>query len=200
MSITDKEMTTASVIARQTARKWRLTDFQDIQSELYLWLTVKASKGVLQRYRTEQYGEQKLYTALQRHATSYAIKETETITGQKLMPFNNKGEHYAYTTENITNALPYLWDYTQMQLNNTVENPTTGEALHYAYHENIIEDIMVSIKIALTQLNYSDQLILEFKYRDGKTYKQVGDMLTIKEDAARMRIKRLILKIQKLIG
>lgn len=200
MKITDKELNIATTVARQTARKWRLTDFEDIQAELYLWLTVRASKGNLERYETAGHYESKLYSFMTQHATRYAIKETELKTGQKLMPYNDKGEQYSYTVENITNALPYLWDYQNMQLNNTVENPTTGEALHYVDHENIIEDIMVSIKIALTQLNYSDQLILEFKYRDGKTYKQVGEMLTIKEDAARMRIKRLILKLQKLIG
>lgn len=200
MNITDKELNTATVIARQTARKWRLTDFEDIQAELYEWLVVKASKGILERYRGEQYGEQKLYTALNRYATKYAIKETETITGQKLMPYNDKGEQYTYSIENITNALPYLWDYEHMKLNDSVENPITGEALHYGNNDNIIEDIMVSIKIALSQLNYSEQLLLEFKYRDGKTYRQIGEMLHIKEDASRMRIKRLIEKLQKTIG
>lgn len=200
MKITDKELNTATVIARQTARKWRLTDFEDIQAELYEWLVVKASKGILERYRGEQYGEQKLYTALNRYATKYAIKETETITGQKLMPFNDKGEQYTYSVENITNALPYLWDYEHMRLNHSEQNPITGETLNTSNSDNIIEDIMVSIKIALTQLNYSDQLLLEFKYRDGKTYREVGDIIGVKEDAARMRIKRLITKLQKTIG
>lgn len=200
MVITDKELNLATIVARQVSRKWRLTRFDDMQAELYHWLTVKASKGVLERYRGEQYGEQKLYTGLKRYAIQYAIKETETLTGQKLSSFNDKGEMYSYTINNINKALPYLWDYETITSSNVVENPQTGKTEGYHEADNQLEDIMLSLKIAVEQLNYAEQILLEYKYREDKTYKQIGDIIGVKEDAARMRIKRLIIKIQKLIG
>ena len=180
MIITDKERNTATVIARQVSRKWRLTDFEDMQAELYTWLVIKASKGVLERYRTEQYGEQKLYTGLKRYAIKYAIKETEKITGQKLMPYNENGEHYTYTIENIKNALPFLWDYEQITDTHIKENPQTGQALKQYQPETKVADIMFSIKIAIEKLNYSEQILLQYKYREDKTFKQIAELLDIK--------------------
>ena len=200
MIITDKELNIATIIARQTARKWRLTNFQDVQGELYKWLTIKASKGVLERYRREEYGEQKLFIGLKRYATQYAIKETETITGQKLSAYNDKGEQYSYTTTHLSNALRFLWDYEHATTHNVKENPITGQTDGYQEANNPVEDIMVSLKIALQKLNYAEQILLEYRFREDKTYKQIGELLDIKEDAVRQRINRLITKIQRIIG
>lgn len=85
--ITDKELQLAGAVARRTATSWRLTDFNDIQGELYLWLTIKASNGTLDRYRLlGKKGYNSLALGMKRHALKYAIKQTETITGSKLPP------------------------------------------------------------------------------------------------------------------
>lgn len=178
-------MNIARTIAIQTSRKWRLTEYEDVLSELYLWLTIKASKGVLERYRHEQYGMQKLYVGMKRYATQYAIKEYELKTGDKLMPFNDKGEQYAYTIEQLNAALYVLWDFQDV-----IMTENNGK----------LQDIMLSLKLAFDKLNYAEQIILQYKYREGLTYKEIGQQLDCKEDAARMRIKRLVNRLQKNIG
>lgn len=193
----ENEMKAVKTTANRHAYKWRAVNKEDLQQHLYLFLTRKYD--TLTRWRTEQYGEAKLYVSLNREANNYCVKEQAEANGEKTLS-TNKTTQNTYTYKQIETALKYLWEYNTNITNQTTTHPNYDNMIVETTETQKVIDIMLDIKHAITQLNYSEQILLEYRYKEQKSFPQIAQLLNIKEDAARMRIKRLTNKIQNIIG
>jgi RNA polymerase sigma factor (sigma-70 family) len=193
----EDEMKAVKTVANKHAYKWKAVNKEDLQQHLYLFLTRKYD--TLERWRTEEYGEAKMYLSLNREANNYCVKEQAEANGEKTLS-TNKITKNTYTFNQIAKALDYLWEYPTSILSSTTTHPTDDNIIIHNSETQKLLDIMLDIKKAITQLNPSDQIIIEYRYKENKTFKQIAELLNIKEDAARMRINRLINKLQNLIG
>lgn len=193
----ENEMKAVKTVANKHSYKWRAVNKEDLQQHLYLFLTRKYD--TLTRWRTEQYGEAKLYVSLNREANNYCVKEQAEANGEKTLS-TNKTTQNTYTFKQIETALKYLWEYNTNITNQTTTHPNYDNMIVETTETHKVIDIMLDIKHAITQLNYSEQILLEYRYKEQKTFPQIAELLNIKEDAARMRIKRLTNKLQNIIG
>ena len=187
MIITPEELKAAKEVAKQISYKWKAIETEDLNAQLNEWLVKKAWTGKLQQWRENgTHGRNSLYFSMKSYANKYCLKQQEKQTLQEIKPFDNNGNiiKYQYTKQQIKQALPYLWDYDKIISNNQSE----------------LTDLYIQLKQAYNQLNYSQQIIIEYKYREGKTYNEIGEILNKTENATRMYISRLITKLNKLIG
>lgn len=196
MKITDRELQLAKQIANKQSRSWVNVEREDLEAYLYLWLVEKHK--TVERYRYEEGGEGKLYVSLNRAATKYAAKEQSHYNGASVS--KQQQTKYAYTFNTVDKALEYLWNYEHVILSTVEEHPKYGYTTTTINTDNDIQTLMIDIKTAFSKLNPAEQILLEYRFREDKTYNQIGELLDITDNAARMRINRLINKLQRIIG
>jgi DNA-directed RNA polymerase specialized sigma24 family protein len=179
--VEEEEITLARKVARNIGRKWRTVETEDVEQHLMLWLleNVKA----LERWRKEP-GDGKLYVSLRREAGKFCAKE-----GAERLHTDNLYENNIYTKQSVSKLLPFIWEGSAQMLGNSLGNG--GEAIA----------IMSDISSAYYGLPQEAQQILAWKYRDGKTFSDIGSKLGASEEAARKRVGRLIDRlVQDLAG
>jgi RNA polymerase sigma factor (sigma-70 family) len=194
---TDNEMKAVKTVANKHSYKWRAVNKEDLQQHLYLFLTRKYD--TLERWRTEEYGEAKLFVSLNREANNYCVKEQAEANGEKTLSTNLTTKN-TYTFKQIETALNYLWEYESSIMSSTTTHPDNDNIIVGHSETQKLLDIMLDIKTAITRLNPAEQIIIEYRHKEHKTFKQIAELLNITEDAARMRLKRLTNKIQNTIG
>lgn len=194
---TNNEMKAVKTVANKHAYKWQAVNKEDLQQHLYLFLTRKYD--TLERWRTEEYGEAKMYVSLNREANLYCVKEQATTNGEKTLSTNLSTKN-TYTFKQIEAALNYLWEYETSLLSSTTTHPENDNIIITNSETQKLLDIMLDIKTAINKLNPSEQILLEYRHKEHKTFKEIAQLLNINEDAARMRLKRLTNKIQNTIG
>ncbi len=192
---TETELKAVKTVSNKHAYKWRAVLKEDLQQHLYLFMTRKYN--TIQRWRTEEYGEAKLYVSLNREANDYCVKEQAAANNEKTL-VNNKQTQNTYTFKQIETALKHLHEY--QPLLSTYTHPQYDNVIVETTDTQKVLDIMLDIKNALTQLNPAEQILIEYRYKEQKTFPEIAKLLSIKEDAARMRLKRLTNKIQNIIG
>lgn len=167
------------------ASKWSLVDAEELEAQLNYWLVRKYD--TVQRYRTETGGEGKLYVALNREAAHHSQIETETITGERMVDKENRINQYSYTTEQLFTAFEAFYTWREIIIENI-----DGE--------DKLQTLMLDMEIAYSKLNPAEQILLEYKFKNGLTYALIGEQLTISKQAARQKIVRLVEHVRKLIG
>jgi len=196
IQLTDRELQLAKQIAYKQSNRWSAADREDLTAQLYLWLVEKHT--TVERYRNEEGGEGKLYVSLNRAAAKYAAKEQTHHNGASVN--TQQKEKYAYTFNVLDNALEYFWNYKNIILQSTPEHPQYGTATVEVNSQNDIQTLMLDIEMAFNKLNASEQILLEYRFKENKSFNEIGSILTVSDNAARMRINRLITKLQRLIG
>jgi RNA polymerase sigma factor (sigma-70 family) len=196
MELTPEEMKTAEAVARRQASKWKNVDREDLTSEMYLWLVTKYN--TVERYRTEQAGNAKLYTALNREAIRYCMKEQAYKNGEHKLTI--KHTNRSYTFNQVKNAIPYIWEYRDIITSTPIVNPQTDTLVGDLQHTESILDLMLELETAVKKLTEVEQMIVEYRFREGKSFIEIGQLLGISKDSARMKVNRLINKLQKNIG
>lgn len=196
----ENEIKAVKTVANKHAYKWRAVTKEDLQQHLYLFLTRKYE--TLERYRntlTETHYIGSLYKSLNREANKYCVKEQAQANGEKILS-TNKITKNTYTFKQIATALNYLWEYESSIMSSTITHPDNDNIIVEHSETQKLLDIMLDIKTAITKLNPAEQIIIEYRHKEHKTFKQIAELLNITEDAARMRLKRLTNKIQNIIG
>lgn len=185
IDLTEKEITLASKIAYQVARKWRNVSREDLEADLFLWLCNQYKDVV--RYRTEEYGYQKLGKALYRWATKQAMRDESHRRGKKMG--HEPDDDGTYDSELVRRILPFIWDWEDRPTMNETDDP-------------MIEDARVMIADVAGQvlsLPKRDLLMLRLRYRDGLRVKEVATEIglseSVTEKALGQAIKRLVARL-----
>lgn len=192
MSLTDKELHTASNAARYVTRINKgYVDMADVLSEITIYLYEHMDK--VERWR-EEGKSVALYYACRRAGLRYADRERRARTGAK------RGDFTWYSLSVIELLLPHIYSYdTWVSPPVTTDEPVrrrpgkpseTGDRLA----------MLVDIKDAVSQLSPNDQELLALRFRDGADYRDVGLALGLTEDGARRRMKRVLERVRDRLG
>jgi len=193
MTPRDKQL--IDIIAKQTARKWNTVEYEDLSQHLILFFYEK--QEVFNTYKQHSLGEGSIRVALTREALKYC--ENETMHVNKMLIEDG----YSYSSNNIENALPFLYDGIMESLSTSVmENPVTGGVVNKHngsdYNRGLV--IMLDLQIAYDKLSQEEQETLELRFKDNLTLKEIATILGISPEGVRIKVNRIIKKLQRLMG
>ena len=183
--ITADEFRIALSIAKRFSRQWATIDYQDLNSELLLWMLEHYE--IIYKWRGFVGGEGELVVALKRVAARYCANETEANVHRPL------DIDFRYTYEQIERGLPYVW----------LDRPQTIAIRHEASSSEDSTNalaVIADLDFAFQSLNLDYQTILKWRYQLNLGLKEIGELLGISDRAAQARIYRAIKKLQSELG
>lgn len=184
------EMKSARAIAYRVGKRWASVEVEDVQSELYLWMCRNVDKLV--EWRSDERGRGKLYVALKNAALRYCTKETAARSGQ---PLKRQG---FYNEEMLYRTLPFLfeaWPETTVR-----QDPRTGKVLDRPFQFSNALAIMADISSAFNGLPADMKEVIEWYFRDGLTYAEIGGLKDITKEGARQYVARCVKRISDVLG
>jgi DNA-directed RNA polymerase specialized sigma24 family protein len=185
MTIESRELTLAGKVAQRIGSRWSAVEIDDLISHLYLWLVEHSSQ--VAKWRAQEGGEGKLYVSLRREAAKYCAKEQAVAVGRPIAADN------FYTPELLIRALPYLFEDTPQT---TAEvNPRNGQALFVSNESGIALAIMADIRGAYYGLNPEIRQVLEWRFQDGLTFEEIGELRNITKDGAKKAVDRAVSRL-----
>ena len=188
--LTTDEMKTARAVAYRIGSKWRSVEVDDVQSELYLWLVKHLPKVV--SWRDDPHGKGKLYVSLKREALKYCTRESAARSGQPLT------RDQFYSEKMLDKALPFMWE--QWPETTVRQDPRTGKVLDRPFEFSNAIAIMADIKSAFFGLPADMQELLAFKYRDGLTNDEIGDLRDMTDEGARQAVGRALKRLSEALA
>lgn len=183
--LTPDEIRIANKIAKRFSYQWRTIDPQDLNSELVLWMLEHYE--TINKWRFGLGGEGQLVVSLKRVAARYCANETAANIHKAL------DTNFHYTIEQIERGLPYVWQ----------ERPQTIAVRHeVASGESSTNAVAVVADLAFgfSSLNADYQNILKWRFQLSLTLKEIGELLSISDRAAKARIDRALEKLQQELG
>lgn len=178
------ELRQAERVAQRIGSKWTMVEVDDLTSHLYLWL-VQNIKAV-ERWRVED-SEGKLYVALRREAAKFCAKEQASRVGQPIQAVN------FYSADMLDRALPFIFEDTPQTTVN--ENPVTGQAQSVPSEFDNAVAILADIRGAFYGLNREIRQVLEWRYKDGLTFEEIGELRGITKDGAKKQVDRALARL-----
>lgn len=175
---TDAEYKTTQKVAKYFSDRWKNVEYDDVLGELYLWLT--ENYKYVERWR-EETGDGKLFVSLRRHAAKYCAKSSGEKYADPKLTNNLK-----YTIEQVEKTLPHIFE----------EN--IYEQLMNMESEKLFE-IMFDVFQAFHDMKNDDKRILALRYYYGKTSKEIGEMLDLKDNTVDKRLERALKKLHSSI-
>lgn len=179
-SLTPKELGVAERVAKRIGQKWTLVEEDDLTSHLYLWLL--NNEASVTRWRSEVAGEGKLYVSLRREAAKFCAKEQAARVGRPL----NEGNFY--DSGKVSRALPFIFEESPETV--VLENPVTGQTNHSVGEYGLGQTILADIRGAFYGLNPDVRRVLEWRYRDGLTFEEIGELREITPQGAKKQVDR----------
>lgn len=186
----EKELRLADVIAAKMGRRWKAVEVDDLASHLYLWLL--ENQRALQRWRLEVGGEGKLYNSLRREAAKYCSAETSARVNRPI------DDSPAYPVEVLERALPFIYEGTPETLIRI--NPATGEPLEAFSESGRAQALLADIRGAYYGLPREIQEVLAWRFRDGLTYEEIGELSGMTKDGAKKRVTRAVRRLSDALG
>lgn len=183
--ITQHELKLAERVAQRIGSKWSLVEIDDLTGHLYLWL-VQNTKSV-ERWRAEESGEGKLYVSLRREAAKYSAREQAARVGRPIQVGN------FYTPDLLDRALPYIFE--DIPQTTVAENPVSGEPARVGTEFDDALTILADIKGHFYGLNRELKQVLEWRYRDGLTFEEIGELRGITKDGAKKQVERAVSRL-----
>lgn len=186
--ITPQEMKVAERVGRRAASRWKAAEQDDVISHLYLWIA--ENPKTMDRWRSEESGDKKLFVTLRREAAKFCAHEQQVQVGRPIR------EENFYTFAILTRALPYMFEDVPVSV--ALENPVTGQS----YGSGTASDfgnaaaIMADIKGAFYGLNKEMQEVIELRFRDGLTYEEIGELDGISKVGAKKRVDRAVERLR----
>lgn len=175
MTVTEDDLTLAKKVARHMAGKWSAVEYDDLASELTLWLF--ENEKYVDRYRSHEDGRNLLTASLQRYAAKYCAKEQSMRTGAPL------DHDEPYTLQQVRRAMPCLFDGTIPETR-VAEHPQTGEPLHETGSGGLAMAILMDLRLAFDAQPSDVKEMLEMQYRDGLTYAEIAAILGVSKRTA----------------
>jgi hypothetical protein len=193
-TVTDTEIRIANGVAKRVHRNQRfLLEFDDIRSEMYLWMAAHPDK--LSRWREEgKVGTGKLGTALYRAGMRWATKERAILTRTQVQ------DHAFYSEAILHELLPDVYDYDNWTLN-TFEDDTDGRTQSRPGEGNTRLAMLVDVKFALDSLTEQDQELLQARFADGGMDVQIlAATYQAHESTIRRRVRNALRKLSDKLG
>lgn len=184
------ELKVAERVALRVGSKWSAVETDDLTSHLYLWLVTNTR--ALERWRAEGEGEGKLYVALRREAAKYAAKEQAARVGRPIDAGN------FYNVGLVGRALPFIFEESPQTV--VAENPVTGQAFEPAGDSGLALTILTDIRSAFYGLNREIRQVLEWRYRDGLTYEEIGELKSLTKQGAKKQVDRGVSRLVDALG
>jgi DNA-directed RNA polymerase specialized sigma24 family protein len=179
------ELKTAERVASRIGSKWSAVEVDDLTSHLYLWLVQNVA--AVTRWRSEPAGEGKLYVSLRREAAKYCAREQAARVGQPISRVD------FYTTERVKRALPYIFEETPETL--VTENPVTGEPQFIPNEHGVAQSILADLRGSFYGLNREVQKVLAWRFRDGLSFEEIGELQNITKDGAKKQVDRAVQRL-----
>lgn len=190
MDLTTTEFRLAQSVAGKISRRWKAVDVDDVTSTLYLWLV--ENYRTVERWRTEEGGEGKLYVSLRREAAKYCASESEARINRPI------DEAPAYPVEILERALPFLFE--DVPVTEARVNPTTGAEIFVPHESGRAQAILADIRGAFYGLPNEVREVLTWRFRDGLTYEEIGELSAMTKDGAKKRIARGLKRLSDALG
>jgi DNA-directed RNA polymerase specialized sigma24 family protein len=194
VELTETELKIANGVTRRIQRVQRhLIEFDDIRSEIYLWMVAHNDK--VTRWRDEgKSGKGKLGTALYRAGMRYATKERAHLTKTEIH------DHAFYSEAVLHELLPDVYDYENWTIS-AFEDETDGRQQSRPGEGNTRLAMLVDIKFGLESLSEDEQQLLEQRFADGGMDVQVmAATYQAHESTIRRRIRNALRKLSDRLG
>lgn len=185
MTVLPSEMRLADKVAWRVGSRWSAVEVDDLQSHLYLWLCENLRN--LERWRTEPGDNGKLYVSLRREAAKYCAKEQAARVGRPIATDN------FYTPALVERALPFIFEDTPQT--SVAENPVTGRPDHAGTDYDVALTILTDIRQTYYGLNPEIQTVLAWRFRDGLTLEEIGELKGITKDGGAKAVNRAIQRL-----
>lgn len=181
--ITDHELGLARKIARRWSQKWSLVEYDDLASELVLWLYEHES--AVERYREDEL-EGKLFVALRRHASKYCAREQSERSGGPIEVDS------PYTVGQIERALPFVFEGIPQSTYATI-----GEvAPTYSGTHSEALAIIIDLRSALVDMPDEVRESIVLRFRDGMSFTEIGRLTGMTRQAATARVSRAVTRLR----
>lgn len=179
-----EELKLAEKVAIRIGSKWSAVEVDDLTSHLYLWL-LNNIKSV-ERWRDET-GDGKLYVSLRREAAKFCAKEQAAAVGRPITAGN------FYSPELLDRALPYIFEESPQTV--VAVNPVTGRAEHPTSEAGLAMAILTDIRTGFYGLNKELQEVLAWRYRDGLTLEEIGELRNLTKAGAGKSVERALSRL-----
>ena len=190
MKLEPHELKLAEKVAARIGSRWSAVDVDDLTSHLYLWLLNNIRR--VEKWRAEE-GDGKLYVSLRSEAAKFCAKEQAAAVGRPI----NEGNFY--TAEILDRALPYIFE--DIPQTTVKVNPVTGQPEASSVEPNLALTLLMDVKGAFYGLHRRLQEELEWRYRDGLTFEEIGELRGLTKDGAKKRIDKALERLAgKLAG
>jgi DNA-directed RNA polymerase specialized sigma24 family protein len=190
LKIEPNELKMAEKVAGRIGAKWSAVEIDDLTSHLYLWLVKNVRH--LEKWRLEE-GDGKLYVSLRSEAAKYCAKEQAMAVGRPITEGN------FYTPALLDRALPYIFEDIPQTI--VKVNPNTGQPEAHNADNNLALILLTDIRGAFYGLHRTIQEDLQWRYRDGLTYEEIGELRGLTKDGAKKRIDKAVSRLSdKLAG
>lgn len=180
------ELRLAERVAKRLASKWSAVESDDLTSHLYLWLV--QNQQIVTRWRGEEGGEGKLYVSLRREAAKFCAKEQAVRVGR---PISSTVSFYNF--DRVSKALPFIFEDTPETVVSI--NPVTNAPVDVPAEHGVAMTILADVRGAFWGLNREQREVLEWRYRDGLAYEEIGELRNITKDGAKKQCDRAVQRI-----
>lgn len=177
-------MKMAEKVAWRIGSKWDAIEIEDLTSHLYLWLVNNVA--ALERWRKEA-SDGKLYVSLRREAAKYCAREQAASIGR---PINQEN---FYTVPLVSRALPYIFEDIPQTV--VAQNPVTGVPNAMPSEAGLALLILTDIRQTYFGLNPDIREILAWRFRDGLTFEEIGELRNITKDGAKKSVDRAVIRL-----
>lgn len=197
MSVNEHELSLARRIARRSAGKWSLVEYDDLASELALWLF--EHQDTVARYREEEHGEAKLFVALRRVASKYCARVQSERSGGPLAVDSQ------WTLGQIERALPFIFEDIPQSVVSTVSYTSEdGEpfevALNYSGAHSEALTLVTDLRIAFFEMPAEVKETIALHFRDGMSFAEMGRLTGLSREASRKRVKRSVTRMRDFLS
>lgn len=177
-------MKLAEKVAWRIGSKWSAVEIDDLTSHLYLWLVENVR--ALERWRLEP-SDGKLYVSLRREAAKYCAREQAAQVGRPI------AEDNFYTANLVERALPYIFE--DIPQTAVAVNPVTGAPNQVPSQFDVALNLLTDIRQTFYGLNPDIQQVLAWRFRDGLTFEEIGELKGITKDGGAKSVQRALVRL-----
>jgi DNA-directed RNA polymerase specialized sigma24 family protein len=183
--ITERELKLAEKVAYRVGSKWSAVEQDDLQQHLFLWCVENVRH--VERWRAEPGDNGKLYVSLRREAARYCAREQAARVGRPIHQDN------FYTAPLVERALPFIFE--DVPQTTVAENPVTGQPGAVGTEHDLALTILTDIRGTYYGLNPELQQVLGWRFRDGLTFEEIGELKNITKDGAKKSVDRAVARL-----